>query len=330
MSYVLQHWSTAWPAPAVWVVVAAVHLVGLGRLEAGRPRDGEPARRTARLLGREAAAFHSGLLVALLALISPLGYWSGHYIWARSIQDLLLALVAPGLIVLGAPWLVLARGLRPPANGSARPGAVHPGAVHPGGAGPDQPPVPARPRSWLTWPVATVGAFNIIWLGWHAPALYDLATTSMPARYLEYACYLGAGILFWLQLIGSRPSRPSLPPMRRLALLIATAAADTILGMVLVFGSSVVYPAYRVTGHHVLSVLSDQQAAGAVLWMGVLPPLVIAAVALLNGWLDAEESDELSRDLDRVMGRAPALPAAPGSGKAVWHARSGYRRPTIR
>jgi putative membrane protein len=293
MSYVVQHWSGAWSALAVWAAWAAVatlHLVGLRRLRTDRRRV------------REAAAFQGGLLLAVLAVVSPLGYWAGLFIWARAIQDLLLAFVAPALIVLGAPWQVWAR---------------------------RQSSAPAGRQWWLAWPIAVVVAFNIIWLGWHVPALYDLSATNIAVRYLEYACYLAAGVLFWLQLIGSRPSRPTLAPMRRLALLVATAVADAVLGMVLVFGSGLLYPAYRGPAHHLLTVVSDQQAAGAVLWMGVLPPLIIAAVALINGWLDAEESDELSRDLDRMMGRQPSLPAASKPGKPVWHARAGYRRPTI-
>ena len=47
--------------------------------------------------------------------------------------------------------------------------------------------------------------------------------------------------MFWLQLIGSRPWTAT-PPLRRVALLIGTVAADTVLGMVLVFGSGVFYP----------------------------------------------------------------------------------------
>jgi putative membrane protein len=283
MSYLLQHWTGAWPVLAVWAIVAALHLAALRR-----PR--------VRYRAREAAAFDGGMLLVLLALVSPLGYWAGRYIWVRSIQDLLLAFAAPALIVLGAPWMVWARGR----------------------------PAERAGRRWRpAWPVAVVLAFNVIWLGWHVTAAYDLAATNPAVRYLEYVSYLAAGIGFWLQLIGSRPA---LPPMRRLALLVGTAAADTVLGMVLVFGSAVVYPAYRGAGHHALSVLSDQQVAGAVLWMGVLPALIIAALALINGWLDAEESDELSRDLERVLGRAPVTPQPL---KAVWHARSGYRRPTI-
>lgn len=280
MSNVAQHWPGAWPVLAVWAIVAALHLAGLRR-----PR--------VRYRAREAAAFHGGVLLVLLALISPLGYWAGRYIWVRSIQDLLLAFAAPALIVLGAPREILVRR-------------------------------PVRPTGWrLARPLAVVVAFNVIWLGWHVTSAYDLAATNPAVRYLEYVSYLAAGTGFWLQLIGSRPA---LPPVRRLALLVGTAAADTVLGMVLVFGSAVVYPAYRGAGHHALSVLSDQQVAGAVLWMGVLPALIIAALALINGWLDAEESDELSRDLDRVLGRTPVTPGPP---RAVWHARSAYRRPTI-
>src|SRR5258708_329321 len=94
MSYVLAHWSLAWAVLAIWVVVVAVHLVGLGRIW----RE-DLARRE---LAWRAAAFHGGLLAVLLALVSPLAYWSLTFIWVRSIQDLLLAAVAPALIAAGA------------------------------------------------------------------------------------------------------------------------------------------------------------------------------------------------------------------------------------
>src|SRR5258708_20470010 len=95
MSYVLAHWSLAWAVLAIWVVVVAVHLVGLGRIW----RE-DLARRE---LAWRAAAFHGGLLAVLLALVSPLAYWSLTFIWVRSIQDLLLAAVAPALIAAAAP-----------------------------------------------------------------------------------------------------------------------------------------------------------------------------------------------------------------------------------
>jgi putative membrane protein len=290
MSLLLAHWSAVWPVIAIYAVVAAAHLAGTLRggpdAVAGRPAP-----------MREAVAFQAGLLLALLAVVSPLRYWSGIYIWVRALQDLVLAVVAPGLIVLGAPWSALARCL---------------GLRQPGRTAPEDATARPRPPWWLRWPVITVVAFNVIWLGWHLPALFDRVPVSAVAAALEYALYLGAGTLFWLQIIGSRPWTPAAAPMRGVALLVGTLVADTILGMVLVFGSGVFYRVYGNSAHHVMTVIDDQQLAGAVLWMGMLPPMIAAAVAVLVRWLNDEESHALSAGIDRLLTqRSSAWPSRP-------------------
>jgi cytochrome c oxidase assembly factor CtaG len=75
----------------------------------------------------------------------------------------------------------------------------------------------------------------------------------------------------------------------------------TVLGMVLVFGSGVVYPGYANAAHHTMTVLDDQQLSGAVLWMGSLLPFVVGGVALMMAWLSDEESAELTDGLDRLL-----------------------------
>lgn len=290
MSPVLAHWSAVWPVLAIYLAVAGAHLAGTLRGGLG----GAAGRRA--VIG-EAALFQGGLLLALLAIVSPLRYWSGIYIWVRAVQDLVLAIVAPGLIVVGAPWPALARSV---------------GRRQIGQQVLDGPPVGQQQPWWLRWPLATVVAFNVIWLGWHLPALFDKVPASTAAAALEYVLYLGAGILFWLQLIGSRPWTPTAPPMRRIALLVGTVAADTILGMVLVFGSGVFYRYYGNSSHHVMTLVDDQQLAGAVLWMGVLPPMISAALAVLVRWLNDEESADLSAGIDRLLTqRSSAWPSRP-------------------
>src|SRR5215472_16463335 len=120
MTLIASHWSANAVALAAVGVVAAVHLRGTLAVASDARRGAGPGERppgpprgegVPRGLGREAVIFYTGLLVALLALVSPVGYWSLRYIWVRSMQDLLLASVAPALIVLGAPWLALRRGL---------------------------------------------------------------------------------------------------------------------------------------------------------------------------------------------------------------------------
>jgi cytochrome c oxidase assembly factor CtaG len=55
-------------------------------------------------------------------------------------------------------------------------------------------------------------------------------------------------------------------------------------------------------------VVDDQQLAGAILWMGILPPMIAAAVAVLMRWLNDEESRALSAGMDRLL--TPRSPAA--------------------
>ena len=249
---------------------------------------GRPAGPAAR---REAAVFQAGLLVALLALVSPLAYWSAVYIWVRAMQDLALAIVAPGLAVLGAPWAALARCFGRPLETCVSSAAA---------------------PWWLRHPVAVVVGFNVVWLAWHLPALFDRVPAIPAVAVARGLLYLGAGTWFWLQLIGSRPWQPSATPLRRAALLVGTVVADTVLGMVLVFGSGVLYPAYQNAAHHVMTVVDDQQLAGAVLWMGMLPPIIVAAVAVLMRWLDDEESAGLSSGFDGLLAPRPsAWPSRP-------------------
>jgi len=308
MSKVVSHWS----ADAVVLVaigaVLVLHLLGMRSMSAEAKRTGRPRPAGA---GAQAVAFYCGLCAMLVALVSPLAYWAGHFIWVRSLQDVLLAVIAPGLIVLGAPWLVLARGascLR-----SARVPATQPGAGH-GRAGHDGPGSPGRAEwSWLAWPVVVTVAFNAVWLGWHLPGPYDAVLRYPAAGAAEVVAYLGLGIAFWLQLIGSRPLTPRFPPMSRFMLVAATVFATSVLAMVLMFDNAVLYPRYAGPAHRVLSVVSDQQVGGSVLFAVALPPLIVVGVALCIRWLAAEESEALNAGFDRLLKpRASAWPSRPG------------------
>ena len=273
MEVAFGHWSASWPVLTAYVLAAAWHLAGLRRLFSSGVKE-TPAGRELR---REAALFQLGLLIVLLALVSPVGYFADVYLWVRAMQELLVAVVGPCLIVLGAPWTPfrLAAG-RPAASGDRRPRLA------------------ATPR------LAVIAA-NVVWIGWQVPALLDAARSSSGLALVEHASWLAAGLLFWPQLISSRPVRQQFPPLRRLALLVGSVVAFTVLGMVLVFGSSVLYPGYANSAHHVMSLLADQQLSGAVFWMGFLPPAMVAAVALMMEWLRDEESADLSAGLEKLL-----------------------------
>ena len=293
MNLVVSHWSANMAVIAVGLAVVAVHVAGLLGLRGDARRGGAALPGG---LAREAIAFYSGLLLAALAVLSPLGYWSGRFIWLRVLQDILLGVYAPPLIVLGAPWLVLWRGLGRTAR--SRPAA----AV-----------VPPRLRSW---PVAVTALFIVVWCGWYIPALYDAGVHHPVVLAAQAVTTMAAGVALWLQMIGSRPYRPQFGPLYRVFLLTAIVLCGTVLGMLLSFGANVIYPTYLGVGsHHLLSLVDDQQAGGSELWVLVLVPYIIAGIALLNRWLSDEESETLGHGLDRIL----------RPSKSSWSTRTGWR-----
>jgi putative membrane protein len=318
MDMVVSHWSANVAVLGACLVIAAVHLIGVRGMLADSRRAGGAASAG---LVREAIGCYAGVAVVLLALVSPLAYWSRVFIWVRSLQDLLLAVVAPPLIVLGAPWLPLGRGLDILRHRGRRPAAGMPSGPEPAGpglAGTGAGRGPARPAvGWLSRPVAVTVAFTVLWCGWHVPVLYDAALRYPVVFAAEVVSYLGVGVAFWLELIGSRPLTPRFPPLQRVMLIAGTVLSSTILGMVLAFGASVIYPAYRTaTGHHhLLTVVADQQVGGAILWVLVLPPYIIAGIALLTRWLNDEESAALAAGFDRLL----------QPRKSAWPTRTGLR-----
>jgi len=286
----VSHWSANVAALAVYAVAAAAHLLGMR----GEATGSGPPRQPHRLA--RAAAYQAGLLLALLAVVSPMGYWSYRFIWARNLQDVTLAIVAPALIVLGAPWRRLHRWDRRTA----------------GDAGDDAAARRNRPAGWRAWPIAVAVAFCAIWWAWHLPALFDAALHSSVVYALEVASYVAAGTLLWLQLADSPTLRPQLSPLRRVGLLLGVAASGTVLGLIRVYSSGLAYPAYLGFRHHVLDAISDQQVGGAVLWVIPLVPFSIVAVALAVGWLSEDESEATAADFDRLLRHKSAWPSRPG------------------
>jgi putative membrane protein len=310
MNMVVSHWSANAVLLVAYAVTAAVHLRGVcaASSEAGRRRTGQAGPMW------QAAAFHAGLLAVVAGLVSPVGYWSQRLIWVRSLQDVLLAIVAPWLIVLGAPWLALRRGLgRRRGAGPAAEEAVRTGANAAGAAAGGAAAGRAAPAGLLTLPVAATAIFNIVWWGWHLPVLYDAALRRPVIYAAEVIVYLGAGIMLWAQLIGPRPFSPRFGPLYRVMLIAGTIVSSTVLAMVLAFGAGVLYHAYLGTRHPFLSVVADQQAGGAVLWVLTLPPFVITGVALLIRWLNDEEGAAISAGFEKLLKpRESAWPSRPG------------------
>ena len=245
------------------VVAAALYARGLRR-----PVQGTSAARDERVALLRATAFIGGLAVIVAALSSPFDGYADQLLWAHMTQHVLLVVVAPPLIVLGAPWMPLWLGLplavrRPLARWLVRSR-------------------PARPlraaASALTTPVGAFAVFNIDLLLWHVPALYDLTLRNQAAHDLEHALFVATGILFWAQLLPSWPLHRSLGFAGRLVFTLGASLASWGLAVVLAFYPSPLYSAYAGLAHRPggISALGDQRLAAGVMWVPGSIPFALA------------------------------------------------------
>jgi putative membrane protein len=242
------------------IVVAAFlyHLGGRG-LEGGRSR---------RERSRRAPAFYAGLAALALAVSPPLDALSDRLFWWHMVQHALLQMVAPPLIVLGAPWIALWR----PFSLAGRRRASR-WLLRSRGAAP----LRAAARVLAAPAVAWVLFFGTIWLS-HLPAVFDYAAGHPLFHEGEHAVFFALGVLFWSRAFDSPPLHARLTRWRRLSFLLAAAAAETVLAVIILAAHRPLYSAYDGLSprpEH-LSQLADQQLGGAIMLEPASIPLLFA------------------------------------------------------
>jgi len=263
---VLLSWSVPPAATFALVLTALVYLRGWVLMrQAGVPFV---------LLWR-AVSFLLGLLSLWIALASPLDTFSGFVLTAHMLQHMMLMMLAPPLILLGAPVVPLVRGLPVfAAREFAGPFLNWRVANRVGDA--------------LTHPIVALLLMGTAMFAWHTPRFYELALASSSWHEVEHACFFLASLVFWWPVIQPWPSRTRWPRWAVVPYLLVADLENTALSAILVFSDRLLYPSYdavpRLFG---FSALHDQAAAGAIMWvMGslafVVPAIVIAVQCLQN------------------------------------------------
>jgi cytochrome c oxidase assembly factor CtaG len=209
-----------------------------------------------------------------VAVASPLAAFDEQLLTVHMVQHLLLMTIAPALILLGAPVMPMLHGLPKDFVRSVlgpvfrwRPLQLLGHLVsHPA----------------LCW---IVGAAVLV--GWHIPAAFTLGLQSEGWHAAEHACFLGAGFLFWWPVVQPWPSVLAWPRWSMLLyLFLATLPCDILSGF-LVFSERVVYPVYFSAAYHFeISVLEDQQCAGALMWTCVTLIYLVPAASLTARMLE--------------------------------------------
>jgi len=227
------------------------------------------------------AAFLGGLFFLWVAIGSPLAAFDEASLTVHMVQHILLMLVVPPLVLLGAPALPLLHGL-PQWLVRTTVGPV------------------------LRWqPLQALGGFVthplVCWilaalalLIWHVPAAFELALRSESWHDAEHACFLLTSILFWWPVVQPFPSQARWPRWSVPLYLFFGMFPGSALGAFLAFCERVLYPSYiSATPVFSLRPLQDQVFAGAMMWVfGFLVcfvPASLITVQLLSPQADPRE-----------------------------------------
>ena len=215
-----------------------------------------------------AASFVTGMGLLWAAVGSPLAVFDEEFLTVHMLQHLLLMSIAPPLILIGAPVMPLLHGLPRRFVRSFLGPLLKWRRLQ-------------RAGHVLSQPIFCWFAATTALIGWHLPAAFTLGLQSEGWHVVEHVSFVVVGFLFWWPIVQPWPSVSARPSWSILLyLFLATLPCDILSGF-LVFCDRVVYPVYFSEHRHfAVSVLEDQQCAGALMWTCITIIYLVPAASL--------------------------------------------------
>jgi cytochrome c oxidase assembly factor CtaG len=237
-----------------------------------------------RLSGRwpvwRAISFLCGLLTLGVALMSGVDSLADELLSVHMVQHLLLVLLAPALLVCGAPVrLALAAGSH--SSRSVLATLLSSGLVR-----------------LLTRPAVGFALFAAVMLATHLTGLFELALEDQTVHAFEHAAYFWVGVLLLAPLIAADPLPHAPGAVTRFCWLMGAMTTMAVPGALLTFSEDVRYPFYLAPARELgRSALADQHLAGAIMWVGGGVAMFALALCVTMGAMLAEERRERRREL---------------------------------
>lgn len=231
---------------------------------------------------RQVVVFAIGVMVLVVALVSPLDALSGSLFAAHMTQHLLLTLVAAPLLLLGRVHLGLwpAVPLRIRRRGARALARV-------------------LRRAPATVIVAVVGLHIGTVLAWHVPVLYDAAVRHPLLHSTEHVSLLLTAMGFWAVMGAARPRPVAVAGLAAFA----ASLVSVLLAAAMTAATRPWYESHLATTRGwELTPLEDQHMAAAIMWVPGGLVYLGAAAAAIHRWIRADEQQLAVR---RAAGPVP-------------------------
>lgn len=250
--------------------VLAVALYGYAVVRLRRRGDGWPVNRT--------VFFVIGVLSIALVMCTKLNDYGMVMFSVHMVQHMVISMLSPILLLLGAPVTLALRALPVAARGSKGPRELLLMLLH------------SRYMKIITHPVFTIPLFIASLYGLYFTPLFDYLMGSTAGHLAMMLHFLGVGLVFFWPIMGIDPGPHRPGYLLRMLELFAGMPFHAFFGIALMMASQPMVEVYKTPSASLgIDALSDQNAAGGIAWAFSEIPSVLVLLALVFQWYRSDQ-----------------------------------------
>ncbi|UGY94884.1 cytochrome c oxidase assembly protein [Streptomyces gobiensis] len=260
----------------------ALVLYGWGVIRLRRRGDAWPVGRT--------VAFVLGVLMVALVMCTALNDYGMVLFSVHMVQHMVISMLAPILLLLGAPVTLTLRALPSAGRGRKGPRELLVALLH------------SRYMRVVTHPAFTIPMFIASLYALYFTPVFDFLMGSKPGHIAMMVHFLAVGLVFFWPIMGVDPGPHRPGYVMRMLELFAGMPFHAFFGIALMMASEPMVKAYANPPESLgVNALADQNAAGGIAWAFSEIPSVIVLIALVFQWYLSEQRQ--ARRQDRAADR---------------------------
>ncbi|MER8232399.1 cytochrome c oxidase assembly protein [Streptomyces sp. NPDC101490] len=257
--------------------LTALGLYGWGVTRLRRRGDAWPVSRT--------VFFTVGVLSVALVMCTKLNDYGMVMFSVHMVQHMVISMLSPILLLLGAPVTLALRALPVAGRGATGPRELLLKLLH------------SRYLRVITHPVFTIFLFIASLYGLYFTPLFDTLMASKPGHIGMMVHFLMVGLVFFWPIMGVDPGPHRPGYVMRMLELFAGMPFHAFFGIAMMMATEPLVDAYKNPPASLgIDALADQNAAGGIAWAFSEIPSVLVLIALVYQWYHSEQRQAVRMD----------------------------------